>query len=245
LGIGNFMKIILILFFLLNTVPAFAGNQDELECVLEPREITRVSSQIPGIIDQVLVDRGDTVHIGQTVALLKAGVEKAAVDLSRARAEFGKRKLERSKELYRKQMLSVHEKDEMETEVRLAELELWEAEERLAMRTIVSPINGVVVERTSAPGEYIGEGSILTLAQINPLNVEVVVPVSRLGTIRKGNVAEVRPESPVTDVYMAKVVLVDKVIDTASATFGVRLQLDNPKNRLPAGLKCRTIFLGK
>lgn len=239
------MKIILILFFLLNTVPAFAGNQDELECVLEPREITRVSSQIPGIIDQVLVDRGDTVHIGQTVALLKAGVEKAAVDLSRARAEFGKRKLERSKELYRKQMLSVHEKDEMETEVRLAELELWEAEERLAMRTIVSPINGVVVERTSAPGEYIGEGSILTLAQINPLNVEVVVPVSRLGTIRKGNVAEVRPESPVTDVYMAKVVLVDKVIDTASATFGVRLQLDNPKNRLPAGLKCRTIFLGK
>ncbi len=239
------MKIILILLFLLSTVPALAETHDDFECVLEPKEITKVSSQIPGIIDQILVDRGDTVEIGQTVALLKAGVEKAAVDLSRTRAEFGKRKLERSKELLLKQMLSIHEKDEMETEVRLAELELWEAEERLAMRTIVSPINGVVVERTSAPGEYIGEGSILTLAQINPLNVEVVVPVSKLGTIRKGNVAEVRLESPVTDVYMAKVVLVDKVIDTASATFGVRLQLANPKDRLPAGLKCRAFFLGK
>jgi len=42
--------------------------------------------------------------------------------------------------------------------------------------------------------------------------------------------------------YTAKVVIVDRVIDAASGTFGVRLEIPNPKYELPAGLKCRVIF---
>jgi membrane fusion protein (multidrug efflux system) len=44
---------------------------------------------------------------------------------------------------------------------------------------------------------------------------------------------------------MANVVIVDRVVDAASGTFGVRLTLSNPSNRLPAGLKCRVRFLSK
>jgi hypothetical protein len=35
---------------------------------------------------------------------------------------------------------------------------------------------------------------------------------------------------------------VDRVIDAASGTFGVRLQLSNPGNRIPAGLRCTVRF---
>ena len=37
--------------------------------------------------------------------------------------------------------------------------------------------------------------------------------------------------------------LVDKVMDAASGTFVVRMELPNPKGTLPAGLKCRVRFL--
>jgi hypothetical protein len=39
------------------------------------------------------------------------------------------------------------------------------------------------------------------------------------------------------------VTVVDRVVDAASSTFGVRLELANPDYRLPAGLKCRVRFL--
>jgi membrane fusion protein, multidrug efflux system len=38
--------------------------------------------------------------------------------------------------------------------------------------------------------------------------------------------------------------VVDKLIDAASGTFGVRLQLPNPNHKIPAGIKC-SVELGK
>jgi len=233
----------LLLPWLLAPAAALGNPPEMLDGLLEPNQKVAVSSQVPGILDEVLVERGDTVQPGQILARLKSGVEKAAVELAEARVEFGMRKAVRNEELYKKQLISIHEKDELETEIQLARLELREAKERLNLRTIVSPIQGVVVERLHAPGDYVGEDAILTVAGINPLNVEVVVPVAQFGSIRNGMRAEVKPEAPVGGSYTATVVIVDKVVDAASGTFGVRLTLPNPSNRLPAGLKCTVGFL--
>jgi len=66
--------------------------------------------------------------------------------------------------------------------------------------------------------------------------------VELLGAIKVGMQADVTPENPVGQVYKAKVTIVDRVLDAASGTFGVRLELPNPKYRLPAGLKCKVTF---
>ena len=95
--------------------------------LIEPSEVIEVSSQVPGIIEKVPVERGDRVKAGQVVAMLKAGVEKAQVDLALTRLDFGKRKMLRNEELHQKQLISIHEKDEMETEVRIMEIQLQEA----------------------------------------------------------------------------------------------------------------------
>ena len=71
------------------------------------------------------------------------------------------------------------------------------------------------------------------------------MPVEMLGSVRVGMRAKVTPEEPVTGVYTAKVAIVDKVVDAASGTFGVRLKLPNPDYRLPSGLKCKVIFFNK
>ena len=59
------------------------------------------------------------------------------------------------------------------------------------------------------------------------------------GSIKPGTQAEVFPELDDGASHQATVVLVDPMGDAASGTFGVRLSLPNPDNRIPAGLKCR------
>jgi membrane fusion protein, multidrug efflux system len=215
------------------------------EGMIEPYLTVRLSSQVPGILETVAVDRGDMVKKGQIVATLRAGVEKADVEQARAQVEFTRRKLARNKELFDKEHLSAHEKDEIETEIRKGEAVLQEAMEKLEMRSIRSTVDGVVVKRELAAGEYVGDKPILTIAQIDPLNVEVVVPVKQYGVILRGMLAEVKPEAPVSGSYTGKVVIVDRVMDAASGTFGVRIEVPNPTNAIPAGLRCRVRFYKK
>ena len=237
--------VLILIFSILLCLPAVSEESAdviELEGIIEPSEVVDVSSQVPGIVSAMLVERGDYVKKGEVLARLVSGVEKAAAELARARVDFGKRKVERNVELYKKQLISIHEKDEMATELMISKLQEKEAIERLMLRTIRSTIDGVVIERLGAPGEYVGEEPFLSIAKINPLSVEVVAPVMYVGSIKKGMAATVIPEAPVNGEYTVKVIIVDQVVDAASGTFGVRLPLPNPKNRLPAGLKCLVRF---
>ncbi len=221
--------------------PLRAGGA-EYEGLIEPSEVIELSSQISGVLEEVAVERGDRVSRGQVLARLHSGVEKAQVELARARLEFKHRTSARSEELFSKELISLDERDQLLTEIEIAGLDLREAEERLAMRSIKSPAAGVVTSRLLAPGEYIGEGHILTIACIDPLNVEVIVPAGHYGRIKKGQTATVRPETPVGGSYPARVIIVDQVIDAASTTYGVRLSLANPDRAIPAGLRCTVVF---
>jgi multidrug efflux pump subunit AcrA (membrane-fusion protein) len=125
----------------------------------------------------------------------------------------------------------------------IARLDVTRSEELLKQRRFISPIDGVVVERTLVPGEYRNEQTpILTLAQINPLKVEVFVPLAYYRRIAIGSTAQVRPDNPIGGNHTATVTVVDQVFDAASGTFGVRLNLPNADLRLPAGVRCRIVF---
>ncbi len=231
------------------TAPVAPANADDArakemyDCLLEPHMLVNVSSASSGVIEEILVDRGDEVEVDDVVARLQSDVEERTVELARARAALSRKKYLRSEELYKEKFISQHEKEELATENQIAQLELKQALQAFNRRTIRSPIKGVVVERFMSPGEFIEGGKVLKIAQIDPLNVEVVVPVSMLGVISKGLRAEVYPEVPVGAVYIAIVSVLDRVVDAASGTMGVRLELPNADHEIPAGLKCKTRFL--
>jgi RND family efflux transporter MFP subunit len=231
---------------LLTANAAHAQDPGNMSCVVEPRLVTQVGSPVDGLIEQVMVDRGDVVSAGQVVAKLRSAVEEAEMAVRQAKVEAGKRKIERIDELFKKQLISEQEKDEIETEYRVNLAELKRDTENVRLRTIVSPVTGVVVERYLAAGELIraDKSKIVKLAQIDPLNVEVVAPVGMFGKVARGDVAEVSLEPQVKGTFTARVVVIDRVIDAASSTFGVRLELRNPGNRIPAGLRCRVKFKG-
>lgn len=214
------------------------ARAEEFECLVEPFDEIELGSPVPGVLGEVSVERGDRVTKGQVVAMLESSVEEADLAVAQAKAEFAARKVERNEDLYRKRMISTHQTDEMETEMNLLRLEAQQAEARLNRRAIRSPVNGVVVKRKLSPGEYVQDEGILTVAEIDPLRVEVAVPARLLGLLRVGMVGQVTWEIPRIGRHAATITVVDPVIDAASGTMGVRLELPNPGFKLPAGTKC-------
>jgi len=221
-----------------------AGIAQEYECLIEPHVDVSVSPSVSGVVERVRVERGDTVEKGQVLVQLVAGIETAAYELAKARSEFADRTNARNAELVDEHLISSNEQDAVETDALLARLEMREALEGLKLRTIRSPIAGVVVDVSVEAGEFVDEEEVLRIVQIDPLNVEVVVPVALYGRIGEDGIGEVRPERPFDRVLPAKIVIVDRVVDAASGTFGLRLELPNPKGELPAGLKCGVRFPG-
>lgn len=254
------------------TASPFASGSAELpllDCVIEPHTVIELNSRVDGILEELLVERGDTVEPEQVIAKLDSGVEEAAVAYSEARAAmdaevlggreslaFGRRNQARIGKLYSKKAVSFHDIDKAETETklakfnlekasdkkRLAELELVQARETLKLHTIRSPIRAVVVDRYLDTGESVEDRPIFKLAQIDPLRVEVIVPVDHFGQIEVGQTASVYPEAPLTSEHRAVVTIVDAVVDAASGTFRVRLTMPNPDHALPSGLKCGVKF---
>ena len=231
-------KISLFLAFAMFSPCASSQSGEPLDCLLEPSLEVDVGSPVIGILASVDVVRGDAVVKGQVIAQLESAAQAASVKLAEARAEFNKRKVARNDDLYRDELISIHEKDEIETQSVISDLELLESREELNKRTIRSPLNGVVVERFLSRGEYVQETPVVKLAQIDPLNVEVIAPVSMFGSVEVGSTAQLELEPPLSGTHTVTVVVVDRVIDAASGTFGIRFALPNPGNRIPSGLNC-------
>lgn len=247
-----------------------AAPLEVFDCVVDPARSVKVSSPVRGILSAVRVERGDTVEEGQVLAELEASVEIATVELNRIRAGdsskieaasermlLAQRSLERALQLEEQDVVSQKILDELETTFRVAEKELAQAkiERELAglelerskaireLRTVRSPVEGTVVDRVLSAGEFVSEDvEILTIVALDPLHVETFVPQAWFGRIDRGQRARVELTAPVGEVREALVSVVDPVFDPASGTFGVRLELPNPDEALPGGVRCRVSF---
>jgi len=249
---------------------ADAARAATFDCVMDPAQKVKVGSSVTGVLDKVYVKRGDTVKAGDKIAELNFAVEAANVSLARLQADsdqsvqaqrsrlaLAQQKLERAEPLAAKGITTQEKLEEAKSQAEIAErdlgtelvkqklakIELERAQAMLDLRTIRSPINGLVMDKNMSAGEFVNqEAFILTLVQMDPLYVEAYVPVSYWGKIHKGLLGTVHPAEPVGGAYKAPVTVVDRVFDAASGTFGVRLELDNPGNALPAGERCKIDF---
>lgn len=243
------------------------------DCLIEPTQTVEIASPITGLLDKVSVKRGDRVAKGQVVAQLESRAEQSAVELAlfkseqvgpvqmaERKIEYSRRKFQRRKEMVAEKLMSPQEKDDVEAELKQVESELQVAKENrqiariehqqqsslLGLRSIRSPLNGVVVDQMSYPGEVVEPGAgkkpILKLAQLDPLRVHVILPKSEFGMPAPGMSVDVVPEVPPHGRYTAKIKTIDKLIDAASGTFVVFLEMPNPKLDIPAGIKCRAEF---
>jgi len=253
--------------------PISAGREilSDLDCVVEPSSVIQLGSAVPGLIASTSYDRSDFVSPGTVMATLESRVERASlaiaeevaahgtsVDLRQVTASFGERTRERNAVLLKTSSISKQNMDQVETETRIARLQVRQEQENqrladlrvereraaLERRLVVSPIEGTVVKRYKSAGEYVDHEPVFQIAQLNPLHVEVIVPLEYLGQIESGMRGGVTVLAPgfEDEVLDASVRRIDAVSDAASATYGVRLVLDNPELKVPSGVRCQVDF---
>lgn len=242
----------------------------EFDCVIEPSEIVNLGTAVPGVIGSIHAERSDSVAKGELVAELESSVENVNVSLFKARAAldtavklrlesaaFGQRTRARNQSLLQSSSVSQQDIDKLETENRIAELQVHQEQENrdialleyerakalLDKHMIRAPFAGVVMERFKSVGEYIEDDPVFRIAQLDPLNVEVILPVAYMGQFKPGQQAQVTPVLDGFTGQVATLTRVDQVADAASSTFGARLRLPNPDHAVPAGLRCRLAFL--
>ncbi|MCA1771951.1 MAG: efflux RND transporter periplasmic adaptor subunit [Halomonas sp.] len=212
---------------------------DATSCLVDPGRSSTMSSEVPGMIDEIRVDSGDQVEKGDTLFSLKRDVEEASLELENTRAQYALRTLQRNQRMIEKGMLSDSEQDEIDTELSLARLQANQAEAQLGEMVGEAPFDGVIASVESEEGEFIDNTPILELVQLDPLRIDLVMPLEAFGQYEIGDVLELDLEAPVDETVSAEVERIDSVIDPSSGTFGVRLRLDNPDGKYPAGINCR------
>jgi RND family efflux transporter MFP subunit len=245
---------------------AVCAETVEYEGLIEPYVIVNIGAPDEGVVAEVTVDRASSIKKGQILVKMESSVERAALEQAKAMATFDgeihqhKAQVAFAKRLHgrvrRLESVALQDKDQAATEIvlakhrlkkareerTLAQYELKKARAILNRLSIKSPISGVVVERYVSPGEYVNNQPLLMVAQIDPLRVEVIVPAEMFGRIVPGMTGTIVPELPEYGHRTATVTIVDKVIDAASSTFGVRLELPNGEDQMPSGMKCLVRF---
>lgn len=252
---------------------SIAGREvlSDMDCVVEPSALVDIGSAVPGLLSETLFDRSDYVSKGNVLAHLESEVERVSLSIARevARAntagelraitaEFGQRTASRNRELLAKRLISEQTMDQVQTESTVADLQVRQelesgilrnlevdrAQALLDRRVIRSTIDGVVVQRLKSAGEYVDSDAVFRVAQLDPLHVEVIVPIDYLGSLEAGMNAGVTLNVPGYEnkVLSAEVRRIDAVADPASATYGVLLVMDNPDLVIPSGVRCAVDF---
>jgi membrane fusion protein, multidrug efflux system len=214
---------------------------ESVSCLVEPGREATLSSHSPGVIDEILVDAGDSVEEGERLFTLRRDTERASLELERERVDYAARTVQRNQQMIEKGMLSDSERDEINTELRLARRQAALARAQLEDRVAEAPFSGVVSSREAEEGEYIDATPVLELSQLDPLRIQAVLPATAYGRLSEDDSVSVQLETPVDERVEARVEHVDGGIDPTSGTLAVEMVLDNPESAIPAGINCRLL----
>lgn len=250
-------------------MPADAGREvlGDIDCVIKPGNTARLGSAAPGLLSSVNVNRSDYVTAGTVLAELESDVERASYELAsrlaslntatrlrQINADYGSRTLQRNQSMFQKASISKQTLDQIKTESLIAEMQVQQERENLEVagievkraaallkrRSIRAPFDGAITERFKTVGEYVADDPVVEIASLDPLHVELIVPIAELASVETGMRGEVSMNFPgFTDrVFNAEVRRIDPVADAASATYGVLLELPNPDLTIPSGVRC-------
>jgi HlyD family secretion protein len=130
-------------------------------------------------------------------------------------------------------------------QVAQAEVALKMAEQNLKDSVIAAPFPGVVVQRFKNEGEYITstpDTPIIHIADFHTVNVEVDIPEGKIQDLCLGQGAEIRVDGYPDEVFQGQVSLIRPLIDSATRTFTVKLEVPNPDYRIKPGMYARALI---
>jgi HlyD family secretion protein len=241
----------------LESVVASTGNLSAVTTV-------QVGTQVSGIVNEIYVDFNDEVRRGQIIAridttLLVSSVQDARATLSRNQAQlnFSQTEFNRVKNLYEKSFATEVEYNQAKYNLDLAqativssEINLERAQRNLDYATIVSPINGVVVERNVDEGQTVAASLntpqlFLIANDLSDMEILVSVDESDIGIIDEGQVVRFTVQAYDDDVFYGEVkqVRLQSTVQENVVTYTAVVGVDNVDGRLLPGMTATVEFL--
>ncbi len=212
--------------------------------------VSRVASEISGIVEKIHFTEGARVEAGQTLLTLRTDLLKTSLDVSRAdyqqaqvELERARKELQRIKPLYKEKSISESLYDDSRYAVLGLEkrtLALKAALDRqlleLEKSSIRAPFNGLVQSKLTEQGEWVATGGqVAVIADDHILEVHVEVPQKILNFLQPGQ--KLRVKSGGND-YQASFSNFIPQGDLATRSFTVKLKLENTEG-LIEGMEAR------
>jgi HlyD family secretion protein len=248
-------------------VKAVVGDLEstlQISGTLTPRSRVAVKPKLPGTLEQILVDIGDPVREGQTIATLDrreidaqadaavaaVGVAKAALDTAEASLANAVLELDRARNLFEKGALPRQRLDGAETANRAsaaqrdlatanlaqANAALRRAREVQRNTTISSPVTGFVVERNYDAGAMPGELPIVVVADMRQMKLEAGVSELEAGRLRVGMKTRVEVQAKPGETFFGQLAAIAPEVDERNRHFRVEVRVPNDGHTLLSGM---------
>lgn len=211
-----------------DTAAAEGSLSDPFPSSLYVERDVKVAARRSGVIEKVLVDRGQSVRAGQALALLETDLATHEVELAQEELRLAETELQRVAPLASSGIVSQQELQQKQINRDLARTRLAREKAMLDRCTVQAPFAGVVAERWAVLGERVQEDDNTPLFRIvaaGPLRARVDLPEAMLARVAAGGRAAVTLDRDPATVHPARVVFVSPSVDAASGTAPVIVEL--------------------
>ena len=204
--------------------------------VVAVRGVT-VSADLPGIVEKITFDSGQTVREGDVLVQLDTRQERAQLAAAEAQRDLAQVNFGRMQELVKEGVVSRMQYDQSTAEHRQMDAQVGEIRATIARKTIRAPFSGVLGIRQANLGQYLAAGAaIVSLESVNPIYVNFGVPQQTVGQIRIGQNVRVTIGDVAGVELAGRVTAIDSVIDEATRNVQVQATLANPQGKLRPGM---------
>ena len=172
---------------------------------LLPVEQSQLAFEIPGKINNVYVDVGDSVKKGQVLAKLDDREASAQLNQAKAAYELSKQILERFENLRQQGHISVQDLDKASSDYIIAKSQYEFFEVKLQQTNLIAPFNGVIQSRFLDTGTVINSGiPILEIIDSNYVEAHISVPVIYLKDMEIGKEYNFEFDGKITKAVFSK-----------------------------------------
>ena len=193
---------------------------------LRAEKLATVTSRTRGVLEELIVEEGDTVEAGHPIAKLEDEEQILAVGRYETTQEIKQRELERSIELLESSIISENEIGLLRREAKEARHDLELARLELARTSILAPFDGIVARRHLDVGATVSDGTpIYDLADIDPLYVDVNVPERHVARLAPGQAVRLSADTLPSTVE-AQIERIAPIVDAATGTVKVTVAVE-------------------
>jgi membrane fusion protein (multidrug efflux system) len=227
---------------------------------LKPFEEVIISSEVDGIVMNVKVSEGSPVAKGMTLVEInetdyRLEVRRAEASSRQTEASLANAKLEyeRKSALYKEELVTKQQFDDISARLALAEGDLDRAKaslslakEKLAKTKIRSPLQGAVRDKKVTTGDYVKNGSqLLWIVKSDPIKLSFTVPEKEVGKLKTGQDVMFKVDSFPDKEFTGRLSTIYPSLEEKTRTLQVEALVPNRDAKLKPGLFAKvTLYTG-